>query len=424
MIIYVVKKGDILTEIASKYEVELDDIVSMNGIDNPNNLVVGQALIIPITRYIVKPGEKLYQISRKLGISYRDLVRYNNLEFRTPLVAGQILEIPQVEKVPIFSNAYIDLYADPTSQEDASQVASILTYLAPFSYTVAPDGTLIAPDLGNLTTIAEGNDTALMLVITNVDANGFNEDIGRMIVTNEDVQDKILDQAIDISKQMGFKDVHFDLEFLPIDTREDYNRFLLKAKKRLHRNGLMLSTALAPKTRRDQKGQWYQAHDYKAHGEIVDFVILMTYEWGYTYGLPLAVSPIKPVKRVVEYALSQIPANKIMLGQNLYGYDWRAPYKVGVEAAPSISPVDAVVLAWQNKQSISFDERSQAPYFRYVDEEGREHTVWFEDARSINAKFELIRQYGLRGISYWRLGYDFPQNWYLLDNQFDIVKLK
>jgi spore germination protein len=425
MIIYVVKKGDTLKDIASNFEVDLDEIIDINQIDSPDNLVVGQALVVPINSYIVKEGEGLFEISRKLGVSFRNLIRYNNLDFKKPILVGQKLKIPKFAKTAIYTNAYVDPFI--TSGKELEQItkeaAPFLTYLAPFSYTVALDGTLVAPHLNNLTNIAKDNDVALMLVITNVDEEGFDEEIGRMTVTSEQIQDKILDQAINIAKAEGFKDVHFDLEFLPSDTREDYNNFLLKARDRLHDNDLMLSTALAPKARRDQVGQWYEAHDYKAHGEIADFVVLMTYEWGYTYGLPLAISPIEPVKKVVEYALSEISSDKILLGQNLYGYDWRAPYKIGGEAAPSISPNEAIKLAWENNQSISFDERAQAPYFNYVDKDGREHTVWFEDARSINAKFNLIRDYDLRGISYWRLGYDFPQNWYLLNDQFDIVKL-
>src|SRR5690606_11100663 len=125
--------------------------------------------------------------------------------------------------------------------------------------------------------------------------------------------------------------------------------------------GLLISTALAPKTSATQAGEWYEAHDYRAHGEIVDFVVLMTYEWGYSGGPPMAVSPIGPVTDVVEYALTEMPASKIMLGQNLYGYDWTLPFKPGGEYARALSPVQAVALARTMNQAISYDEESQAP---------------------------------------------------------------
>jgi spore germination protein len=197
---------------------------------------------------------------------------------------------------------------------------------------------------------------------------------------------------------------------------------LRKAKRRFEREGWLLSTALAPKTSATQRGRWYEAHDYRAHGQIVDFVVIMTYEWGYSGGPPMAVSPIGPVRRVLEYAISEMPASKIMMGQNLYGYDWTLPYVPGGPYARAISPQQAIRLAAQYNVAIEYDPKAQAPHFRYRDENGKEHEVWFEDARSIQAKFDLVKELGLRGISYWKLGLDFPQNWLLLTDNFTVVK--
>ncbi|MNP15109.1 Spore germination protein YaaH [compost metagenome] len=179
---------------------------------------------------------------------------------------------------------------------------------------------------------------------------------------------------------------------------------------------------MAPKTSATQQGRWYEAHDYRAHGQIVDFVVIMTYEWGYSGGPPQPVSPIGPVRKVLEYALTEIPAGKIMMGQNLYGYDWTLPYVQGGPFAKAVSPQAAIGLARQHGVSIAYDYRAQAPHFGYTDGEGKEHVVWFEDARSIQAKFNLLKELGIRGISYWKLGLPFPQNWLLLENNFVVVK--
>ena len=76
----------------------------------------------------------------------------------------------------------------------------------------------------------------------------------------------------------------------------------------------------------------------------------------------------------------------------------------------------------ENNVSILYDETAQAPYFRYTDANNKEHEVWFEDARSIQAKFNLIKELNLNGIAYWKLGLSFPQNWLLLSDQFNIEK--
>ncbi|PKR77470.1 spore gernimation protein [Halalkalibacillus sediminis] len=427
MVIHVVQRGDSIYSLANRYQTTVDQLVALNGLDQPEDLVIGQALVIPTDYYTVQSGDSFYSISKKFNISYEELAQFNNLDLNTPLQVGQRLQIPTPEPRTITSNAYIEPTSDPVSEtliQSARARAGSLTYLAPFSYRVNRDGTLNPPPLDDFPTIAANNRTALMMVITNLEEDGFSDELGRIIVTDEAVQDKLLDEIIRIAQEIGFQDIHFDFEFLPGENVEDYNQFLRKAKQRLSENDLLISTALAPKNRADQQGQWYEAHDYGAHGEIVDFVVLMTYEWGYSGGPPMAVSPIGPVRDVVNYALTEMPAEKILLGQNLYGYDWTLPYEPGGEFAKAISPNRAIQIARENNQSIEYDEEAQAPYFNYWDEDGNQHEVWFEDARSIQAKFDLIRELNLKGISYWKLGLAFPQNWVLLDNEFDIEKLR
>lgn len=263
-----------------------------------------------------------------------------------------------------------------------------------------------------------------MMVVTNLEEGQFSQELGHIIVTVQAVQNTLLDSIINTATTNGFTDVHFDLEFLPPEDTEAYNNFLRTAKQRLADAGLLMSTALAPKTSAEQQGAWYEAHDYAAHGEIADFVVLMTYEWGYSYGPPLAVSPIDQVREVVEYALTVMPADKILLGQNLYGYDWTLPFVEGGDPAEALSPQEAITRARQQNVVIQYDPTSQAPFYFYTDDAGNRHEVWFEDARSIQAKFDLIKELNLLGISYWKLGLAFPQNWLLLEDNFTITKLE
>ena len=110
------------------------------------------------------------------------------------------------------------------------------------------------------------------------------------------------------------------------------------------------------------------------------------------------------------------------MGQNLYGYDWTLPFVPGGQYAKAVSPQQAIQLARTNNVPILYDQEAQAPHFNYTDTNGKEHEVWFEDARSIQAKFDLIKELDLRGISYWKLGLSFPQNWLLLADNFQIEK--
>lgn len=135
----------------------------------------------------------------------------------------------------------------------------------------------------------------------------------------------------------------------------------------------------------------------------------------------MAVSPIGPVRRVLQYALTEMPAEKILMGQNLYGYDWTLPYEQGTTAR-ALSPQAAIALAARENAVIRYDYRAQAPFFHYTADDGKRHEVWFEDARSIQAKFDLVKQLGIRGVSFWKLGLPFPQNWLLIESNFRVRK--
>ncbi|QNK49252.1 glycoside hydrolase family 18 protein [Brevibacterium sp. PAMC23299] len=424
MQIHVVRPGQTLYGIAQTYSVTVDRLVESNKIPNPNNLVSGQALVIPIvgSYYFVQPGDSLYSISQRVDVPVQELANINGISENQILSVGYRLYIPARRKRTAEFNGYVEprgTTVAPALVTAAREAAPYLTYLAPFSFQALRDGSLKEPLLDDFPAIARENKNVLMMVITNQENDQFSDELGRIILTNTSVQNKFLNNIVTTAKKYGFRDIHFDFEYLRPADREAYNQFLRKARDRFKKEGWFISTALAPKTSAEQKGRWYEAHDYKAHGEIVDFVIIMTYEWGYSGGPPMAVSPIGPVRDVLEYAVTDIPSNKILMGQNLYGYDWTLPFVQG-SIAKAVSPQQAIQIAADNDVSIDYDETAQAPHFNYTDIEDRQHEVWFEDARSIQAKFDLLKELNLRGMSYWKLGLAFPQNWLLISDNFNV----
>ncbi len=426
MQIHVVKSNESLTTIARTYNTTVNDIVEANDIPNPNNLVVGQAMVIPIVGsfYYVQPGDSLWSIGQKTGVPYQQIASVNRISLNQQLYVGFRLYIPQAPKRRAEFNAYVEprgTSVAPILESSAREAAPYLTYLAPFSFQALRDGSLKEPLLNNFPAIARANRNVLMMVITNQENDQFSDELGRILLNDIPIQDRFLNNIVATAKKYGFRDIHFDFEFLRPADREAYNAFLRKAKARFQREGWLISTALAPKTSATQKGKWYEGHDYRAHGQIVDFVVIMTYEWGYSGGPAMAVSPIDQVRRVLEYAITEMPPNKIMMGQNLYGYDWTLPFVQGT-VAKAVSPQQAIELAARYKVQIQYDTKAQAPFFRYTAEDGKRHEVWFEDARSIQAKFNLIKELKIRGMSYWKLGLAFPQNWLLIVENFNVVK--
>lgn len=142
----------------------------------------------------------------------------------------------------------------------------------------------------------------------------------------------------------------------------------------------------------------------------------------YTYGPPMAVAPINNVRSVVEYAVTEIPNEKILMGIPFYGYDWTLPYVKGSRAR-SLGTVEAVDIARRYGAEIQFDEEAQTPFFYYTDESmQREHVVWFENARSIEAKLNLITEFNLIGTGIWNIMRYFPEGWLVMNGLYDIYK--
>ena len=76
--------------------------------------------------------------------------------------------------------------------------------------------------------------------------------------------------------------------------------------------------------------------------------------------------PLPNVRTVLDYAVTEIPPEKIFLGLSNYGYDWPLPFVQGVTRAPSISNQRAIELAIEHDVAIQYDETAQAPFFHYT----------------------------------------------------------
>lgn len=419
---HVVKSGETLWMISNQYEVPMDAIIAANRIQNPSLIYPGTVLAIPPIRYKVQPGDTIGQIADRYGTTVEEIIRMNQIQNPNILYVNSNLIIPR-RKPSIETNAFT-YQSGVEAEESIGGVAQYLTYLAMFAYVIQADGSLELYMNNDVDAIQAGlSKGALpMMSITNFTVNEAGENIAHAVLSNEENRQQLLNNILSILKEKGYRGLNVDFENVLPDDRQLYNQFLQLLVDTLHQEGYFVSTSLAPKVSGEQKGLLYEAHDYAFHGKVADFVVLMTYEWGYRKGPPQPISPLNEIKRVLDYAVSVIPSEKILMGFQLYARDWAIPHVEGQEAE-TLSPQEAITRATKYGASIQYDPIAQSPYFQYTGEEGGRHEVWFEDARSAQAKFNTVKEYNLRGVSYWVLGYPFPQNWVLLEDNFNIIKL-
>ena len=424
--LYVVRRGDTAYQLAERFGIPLSLLIADNGLTDPGRLVVGQTLVIrfPTEWYTVRPGDTLCSVAQEHQMTVRQLQRRNPaLQGGNRLWPGQAL-ILAYEGRQAFSLA-VNGYAYPFIDRSLLQsTLPYLTYLTPFTYGFTESGDLIEPDDSELLRAAEESDTGLLLHLSTLTKDGgFSNELAHTMLSDSVVRDILLGHLLDALSEKRFSGLDVDFEYLFPEDGEAFVAFLNTLSGALRPLGLPVLSALPPKTSADQKGLLYEAYDYGAIGAAVSEVLLMTYEWGYRFSPPMAVAPLPSVRKVLEYALTEIPPEKIWLGIPNYGYDWPLPYRSGETEATSISNEEAVALAKRHGAEIQFDETAQSPWFRYRDDQDVEHEVWFEDARSIQAKLELIRSFSLRGAGYWNLMRPFPQNWSLLDSEAEIESL-
>ena len=423
MLIYTVKAGDDLTMLSRRFGIPVSRIVADNALRYPNNLVVGQHLIImsDTMRHVIEEGQTLFSLSQEFGIPLEDMLEANPNVNPIALQVGEVVNIPLPDNTPR-RPAIINGYAYPYITESTLGCSlPFLTFLSPFSYSITSDGGIVAPSDDWLIQRARNSSVMPLMVVTNISEGSFSTEALSQVLASPYSREYLISSILAELAAKGYHGVNLDMEYISPNDKDVYNAFLLELSERLHSNGYILVTAVAPKLRADQPGLLYESHDYKVQGEAADYVIIMTYEWGYTYSSPMAVQPINEVRKVLRYAVTEIPSEKIIMGMPNYGYDWKLPYVRGT-AASSIGFTSALNLALYYHSEILFDENSQTPYFYYT-YNGTRHVVWFDDAKSIDAKLRLIDEFDLAGASYWTINRCFIPNWEIVQNLFEVVKL-
>ncbi len=289
MTIHTVQNGDSVYSIAREYGVPPSRIITDNLLENPGRLTVGQDLVIlfPTVTHTVRGGETLSGIAAMYGTTVRDLYRNNPILSGLPAVyPGQVLNIayetPPLGEISLNGYAYTSI-----DREVLRRTLPYLTYLSVFSYGITEEGELIPPagDDTELIALAREYGAVPLLVLTSVTERGtFSSERAAAILSDPARRAVLAENTAGVIREKGYGGIDVDFEYIPAENAADYAAFITEIGAVLGEE-YPVFVALAPKYSADQQGLLYQGHNYRALGEAADYALLMTYEWGYTYGV-------------------------------------------------------------------------------------------------------------------------------------------
>lgn len=228
--------------------------------------------------------------------------------------------------------------------------------------------------------------------------NNFSGATAKTLLESPKNRANFIENLLSLMKKFNYKGVNIDLEGVYSSNRNDYTKLIKEVYLALSPLGYTVSASVPAKTVDNPKNSWNGAFDYAAISKYLDKLILMAYDEHWSGGAAGPVASIGWVEDVLSYTVSVVPKDKIYLGLAAYGYDWSE------SGSKSYGINGCYNTAEKYNANVVFDSKSKTPFFKYKDDKGVSHTVWFENAQSISYKLNLVNKFDISGVAIWRVG--------------------
>jgi spore germination protein len=308
--------------------------------------------------------------------------------------------------------AYVPYWDQQRAFASLRENLDVFDEVSPFWYALDPDGRIVLADKENTTVdratvrFLQRRGIRVLPTVTNLRNGDFAPELVQRMLHDRTAVRTHVRALVALATGGGYDGIDLDYESLEAADREAYSGFLRELSGALHAKGKLLTTSVHPKVSDAGYDERNQAQDFRAIGAATDEVRVMTYDYHWETSPPGAIAPAAWVEQVIAWTVTQIPPEKVILGAVLLGYDW-----VG-EQGTTVDNEMATSLAAAHHATIR-RAGDRSPWFSYTDS-GRRHTVWWEDAESVAVKLRLVREYGLGGVFFWRLGGEDPAVWPLI----------
>jgi spore germination protein YaaH len=310
----------------------------------------------------------------------------------------------------------VQMYYVNTKDGRASLFAHMnqIDVLSPGWYDANADGTITGYARRDVIDAAHAAGVAIIPLVVNKDVD---PDVGHTILADPERRAALARNLVTEAKTYGYAGFQIDFEQILWTDRDLLTALVQDCATAFHAAGLNLSIAVIPRlpgdatasgTLLDYFRQWSGAYDFAALARAADFVSFMTYDEHNGVTPPGAVAGTPWMREALEFSMQGVPPEKATLGLPTYYHDW-----TGVGRLTSSSYADAMILAHDHGVTPAFDATEEEMHFGY-DARGRHHELWIQSPETLRRKLLLMYEYGLKGISVWRLGFEDPAFWNLI----------
>jgi spore germination protein len=321
---------------------------------------------------------------------------------------GGLSQAADAPVVPMASGIRWGFYVTYSANSWASLQANVknLNHVSPWLYYLNKEGKVTGKDDARVSSLLrEVKVRNLPMIKNDATYNDFSE-----VMTNTNKMLAIVDQLDNIVTENHYDGITIDFEGLNPFDKQPLSNFMKLLYDRLHARGKLVAIAVAVKTREITTG-WAAAYDYPALAASADYMLLMAYDYHWSTSDPGPVAPIGKLRDTAAYALTKIPAKKLIWGVGVYGYDWPLALTGELDGkAESRTFLEANALVTSPGAESGYDTEAEAPWVRYT-RDGKPRELWYEDRRSFEAKMDFVEDKKLAGFGIWRLGQEDPQIW-------------
>jgi len=310
----------------------------------------------------------------------------------------------------------VQMYYVNTDEGRASLLAHLpqIDVLSPGWYDANADGSITGYARRDVIDAAHAGGVAIIPLVVNKDVD---PDVAHAILADPARRAALAANLVNEAKTYGYAGFQLDFEQIRWTDRDLLTALTQDCATAFHAAGLNLSIAVIPRlpgdasasgTLLDYFRQWSGAYDFAALAKAADFLSFMTYDEHNGVTPPGAVSGTPWIRQALEFSLQGVPPEKATLGLPTYYHDW-----TGVGRLTSSSYDDAMILAQRYGATPALDAVEEEMHFGY-DVYGVHHELWIQSTDTLRRKLPLMYEYGLKGISVWRLGFEDPSFWNLI----------